>query len=339
MPHLLLQLENAVHERLSGGRASRYVDIDGHNPVASSCDRVAVVVVSSSVRAAAHGDDPSRVGHLVVHLSQRRGHLVCEGSGDNHDIRLTGRGTENDTETILVVSWGGQVHHLDGAAGKTEGHGPERALAGPVGDLVEGGPTHGISPCRHSISRQHFSHAVECSHVQRVLHGALLSLLAGQWHFAARLLHRGRCSRVARDGGGALHRRRIVGRARGEEGSASGAEWQQRCCGFGCPEISSRATESFRGGGNSPRRAIEAPYRVVDSMLATGMKERVWWRSGEAGVGWRLGSAVAMKSMIVLRQASISSPFWAPSDRLAWVASFTIASRSAGEHHRSRIKP
>jgi len=30
------------------------------------------------------------------------------------------------------------VHHFDGAAGEAEGHGPEGALAGPVGDLVEG---------------------------------------------------------------------------------------------------------------------------------------------------------------------------------------------------------
>jgi hypothetical protein len=31
------------------------------------------------------------------------------------------------------------VHHFDGAAGETKGHGPEGGLAGPVGDDVEGG--------------------------------------------------------------------------------------------------------------------------------------------------------------------------------------------------------
>jgi hypothetical protein len=137
MPHLLLQLEDTVHERFSGRRASRYVDINWYDPVATSCDRVAVVVVTSSVRAAAHGNDPSRLGHLVVDLSQRRCHFVCEGSGYNHDIGLTGRGTENDTEAILIVPWGGQVHHLDGAACETERHGPEGALTCPVGYLVE----------------------------------------------------------------------------------------------------------------------------------------------------------------------------------------------------------
>lgn len=29
------------------------------------------------------------------------------------------------------------MHHFDGAAGEAKGHGPEGALAGPVGDLVE----------------------------------------------------------------------------------------------------------------------------------------------------------------------------------------------------------
>lgn len=29
------------------------------------------------------------------------------------------------------------MHHFDGAAGEAKGHGPERALAGPVGDLIE----------------------------------------------------------------------------------------------------------------------------------------------------------------------------------------------------------
>jgi hypothetical protein len=31
------------------------------------------------------------------------------------------------------------VHHLDGAAGEAEGHGPEGGLAGPVGDYVQRG--------------------------------------------------------------------------------------------------------------------------------------------------------------------------------------------------------
>jgi len=54
MPHLLLQLEDTEHQRLRCRRAARDVDINRDNTIASSRHRVAVVVVSTTVRAAAH---------------------------------------------------------------------------------------------------------------------------------------------------------------------------------------------------------------------------------------------------------------------------------------------
>lgn len=138
MSHLLLQLENTKHERLGGGRATRHVNVNRHNPVATPRNTVAVVVVTTAVRARTHGDDPAWVGHLIVDLAQSWRHLVRERAGDDHDIGLTGRGAENDSHAILVVAWCGEMHHFNGAAGETEGHGPEGALACPVGDLVEG---------------------------------------------------------------------------------------------------------------------------------------------------------------------------------------------------------
>lgn len=136
--HLALELEDAVHEGLGGGGAAGDIDVDGDDAVASADHAVAVVVVAAAVGAAAHGDNPAGVGHLIVDLAQGGGHLVGEGAGNNHDVGLTGRGTENDTETILIVSWRGEVHHLDGTAGETEGHRPQGGLAGPVGYHVEG---------------------------------------------------------------------------------------------------------------------------------------------------------------------------------------------------------
>lgn len=124
MTHLLLQLEDTVHKSLRRWWASRDVDIDWDDSVATSNHRVRVVIVSTSVCAGTHGDDPSWLWHLIVNLTQSRRHLVGEGTGDNHDIGLTWRGTENDTEAILIVTWCGEVHHLDGAAGETEGHRP-----------------------------------------------------------------------------------------------------------------------------------------------------------------------------------------------------------------------
>ena len=139
MPHLLLQLENTEHERFGSGWAAGYVNVNRYNAVASSDDTVAVVVVAATVGAATHGDDPSGLGHLIVDLAQSGCHLVGEGAGDNHDVGLTGRSTENNSHAILIVTGSGKVHHLNSAAGETEGHGPERALARPVCDLVKGG--------------------------------------------------------------------------------------------------------------------------------------------------------------------------------------------------------
>lgn len=65
------------------------------------------------------GGKRTRLGHLVVHRSESGSHLVREGTGDNHDVGLSGAGTEDDTETILVVTGGSHVHHLYGAASKT----------------------------------------------------------------------------------------------------------------------------------------------------------------------------------------------------------------------------
>lgn len=97
------------------------------------------MVVPAPVRATPHRNDPAWVRHLVVHLAQRGRHLVGQSAGDNHDVGLAGGGTENNAEAVLVVAGSGQVHHLDGAAGETEGHGPEGALSRPVCYLVEGG--------------------------------------------------------------------------------------------------------------------------------------------------------------------------------------------------------
>jgi len=98
------------------------------------------MIVTAAVGARSHADDPAGLGHLIVHLSQSGRHLVGQSSGDNHHVRLTGGRAENDSQAILIVSWGGEVHHLDGTAGQTEGHGPEGRLAGPVGHDVEGRP-------------------------------------------------------------------------------------------------------------------------------------------------------------------------------------------------------
>ena len=92
--------------------------------ITASDDGIGVVIVTTTVGARTHGDDPSWLWHLVVDFSQSGSHFVGECSGNDHDITLTGTGTEHDTETVLVISGGGDVHHFDGAASETERHGP-----------------------------------------------------------------------------------------------------------------------------------------------------------------------------------------------------------------------
>jgi hypothetical protein len=70
-------------------------------------------------------------------LSERGSHLIRERTGNDHNVGLTRRGTENYTKSILVVAWCREMHHFDRAAGEAEGHGPEGALTGPVSYLVE----------------------------------------------------------------------------------------------------------------------------------------------------------------------------------------------------------
>lgn len=136
--HLLLQLEDAVHQRLARWGASGHVDVDGDDAVAPSSHAVAVVIVPAPVGARAHANHPARIGHLVVDLAQGRSHLVRQRAGHDHHVGLAGRGAEDYAQTILVVARGREVHHLHGTAGKPKGHGPKRALASPVDDLVDG---------------------------------------------------------------------------------------------------------------------------------------------------------------------------------------------------------
>lgn len=136
--HLLLQLEDAIHQRLAGGRAAGHVDVDGHDSIAAPRHAIAVVIIAAAVGARAHADDPAGLGHLVVDLTQCRRHFVGQRAGHNHHVRLAGRGAEDDAQTVLVVARGRQVHHLDGTAGKPKRHGPQRALASPIDDLVDG---------------------------------------------------------------------------------------------------------------------------------------------------------------------------------------------------------
>jgi hypothetical protein len=75
--------------------------------------------------AAAHGQHPAGLGHLVVEHFDAIGHLFVDGAGHNHQIRLAGRCPEDHAEAVKIVARGAGSHHLDRAAGDTKEHVPE----------------------------------------------------------------------------------------------------------------------------------------------------------------------------------------------------------------------
>jgi hypothetical protein len=133
----LLQLQTSVQQSFSSRGAARDVDINGDNTVYTSYHRVGVVVVATTVGARAHRNNVSWFGHLVVHFTQGRSHLVSECTSDNHDIRLPRRRTEDNSITIEVVTTSPRVHHLNGTASQPKRHRPNRALPRPILDSVQ----------------------------------------------------------------------------------------------------------------------------------------------------------------------------------------------------------
>eukprot|EP00166_Cyanidium_caldarium_P006322 ctg_90.g41 len=138
-PNFFLELKHAIHERFRSRRAARDVNVDGYDPIAPPHHRVTIVIIPATIRARAHAHHPARLGHLVVHLAQRRGHFVGERAGHDHHVALAGRRSEDDTEAIKIVPPGSGVHHLHRAARQSKRHRPHGAAARPVHQVVKFG--------------------------------------------------------------------------------------------------------------------------------------------------------------------------------------------------------
>jgi len=104
VPHLLLELKHAVHQSLRSRGAPRHINIHRHNPITTPCNTITIMVISATIRTASHRNNPSRIRHLIIHLSERRSHLVGKRARNDHDIGLARRSTEDYTETILIVA-------------------------------------------------------------------------------------------------------------------------------------------------------------------------------------------------------------------------------------------
>jgi hypothetical protein len=87
--NLLVQLQNRVEQHLGARRTTWQVDIDGYYVVYTLNDRV---VVEHPARGGAypHRQNPFRLRHLVVYLTENRCHLLADSACDDHQIGLPG---------------------------------------------------------------------------------------------------------------------------------------------------------------------------------------------------------------------------------------------------------
>src|SRR3954454_13269696 len=133
----LLQLVEAMEQRLGAGRAARHVNVHRHELV-GALDHGVVGEHSARGGAGAHRDHPLGLEHLVVDAADDRRHLHRDPARQDHHVCLAGRGSEGlGAEPRDVVARGDHRHHLDGAAGQSEGHREEGVRASPVEDVLE----------------------------------------------------------------------------------------------------------------------------------------------------------------------------------------------------------
>jgi hypothetical protein len=104
MSHLLLQLEDPIQKCFCSGRATRDIYVDRDDPIHSSNHTITVVIVSTSISTAAHGDDPLWVGHLVRNLTEGGCHLVRGRPSDDHHVGLAWRCPEDNAQPVLIVA-------------------------------------------------------------------------------------------------------------------------------------------------------------------------------------------------------------------------------------------
>ena len=79
-----------------------------------------VVIITTPISTWAHREDISWGRHLIVYSSQSWSHFICQSTSNNHQVRLTGSCTENNTESIHIITWCSEVHHLDSTTSETE---------------------------------------------------------------------------------------------------------------------------------------------------------------------------------------------------------------------------
>src|SRR5690606_11093284 len=92
--YVAVERVDGMDEGLRPRRAAGGVHVHGHDLVDALDDRV-VVEHAAAGRANAHRQHPLRLHHLVVDLTEHRGHLLRVVPCDDHEVGLARRGPED----------------------------------------------------------------------------------------------------------------------------------------------------------------------------------------------------------------------------------------------------
>src|ERR1019366_154749 len=141
---LLLQQHDGVNQLLRTRRTAGHVNIHG-NPLVHALYQSVIVENASRGRTRSHRDDPLGFRHLHIEFADHRRHLLRDPAGNDHQVRLTRRRAEDlGPKAGDVKTRGAHRHHLDGAAGQSKGHRPNRIPAHPVHDRIHRGHEHAL---------------------------------------------------------------------------------------------------------------------------------------------------------------------------------------------------
>ena len=137
-PYLLLQSDDPVNKGLGPRRTSGNEYVNRQKCIAS-LNRAVGVEYAAAVGTASHGNHIARLRHLIIDAPDDLGHLLRHGTCHEHEVRLSRRAPGDDSHSVKIIVTGIHGHHLDGASGQSERHGPERRRPSPVDQLIHRG--------------------------------------------------------------------------------------------------------------------------------------------------------------------------------------------------------
>jgi hypothetical protein len=112
--------------------ATRDIDINGDDLI-HALHHAVDVIHPPTIRTGTHGDHPFGFCHLFIKPQHDRSNFLEDGSGDNQEVSLARRTTQDlSSEPSEVITGCEDRCHFDKATGCPEKQGPEAILTGPV---------------------------------------------------------------------------------------------------------------------------------------------------------------------------------------------------------------